>query len=107
MVTYNSNELNEVFKALSDPTRRDIIFFLKRGSCYVSQVRAYFPISGPAVTKHLSVLEHAKLITRTKIGRNVIVRLEENAIEDAKKWIEEYSTFWNKSFDNLDDYLKK
>lgn len=99
--------LDEVFGALSDPTRRAIITRLGRGPCSVSELGAPFAMSAPAISKHLSVLERAGLITRWKIGRVHYCRLVADPLARAGAWIEQHQAFWERQLDALGDYLNR
>ncbi|HYE22255.1 MAG TPA: metalloregulator ArsR/SmtB family transcription factor [Verrucomicrobiae bacterium] len=107
MVKYHSDKLSEVFQALADPTRRKILKRISKGRPTVQQIAQPFKMSLPAVSKHLKVLEKAELIERIKVGRTYHFELVDRPINDAKKWIESYTVFWNKQLDQLGNYLKK
>jgi DNA-binding transcriptional ArsR family regulator len=97
--------LDEVFAALSDPIRRDIIARLTLGPCSVSRLGAPFPVSAPAISKHLAVLERCGLIVRWKVGRVHHCRLVADPLEQAGVWIEQHRTFWERQFEALAEYL--
>ena len=99
--------LDEVFSALSDPTRREILVALADGERSVSELAEPFDISLPAISKHLSVLERAGLITRQREGRVRHCRLEPEPLADALRWIASYGRFWEDSFDSLERVLKQ
>jgi DNA-binding transcriptional ArsR family regulator len=99
--------LDEVFSALSDPTRREILVTLADGDRSVSELAEPFDISLPAISKHLSVLERAGLITREREGRVRHCRLEPEPLADALQWIASYGRFWEDSFDSLERLLKQ
>jgi DNA-binding transcriptional ArsR family regulator len=99
--------LDEVFAALSDPIRRDIIARLTLGPCSVSRLGAPFPVSAPAISKHLAVLERCGLIVRWKVGRVHHCRLVADPLEQAGVWIEQHRTFWERQFEALAEYLDK
>ena len=101
----NNHDLDFVFAALSDSTRRGMLAQLARGESNVSSLAEEYEISQPAISKHLRVLERANLITREKRGRENIVRVDPRPIEDAQKWIALYSKFWRLQFDAVEDYL--
>lgn len=102
-----SAQLDRVFGALSDPTRRGILEQLSEGETNVSTLAAPYNISQPAVSKHLRVLENAGLIRRTKHGREQHVRVETTPITEARNWITRYEPFWRRHFDAVDQYLKR
>jgi DNA-binding transcriptional ArsR family regulator len=97
--------LSDTFYALADPTRRAILSRLARGELSVGELARPFKISGPAITKHLKVLQRVGLITRSRRAQWRPCRLEAKPLEDAAAWLEEYRRFWDDSFDRLDDYL--
>jgi DNA-binding transcriptional ArsR family regulator len=99
--------LDSTFSALADPTRRAILAALaKRQKLSVGEIAAPFGISLPAISKHLDVLEDAKLVTRMKSGRMVICRLESKPMEAAMRWLSDYEKFWTLRLDALTAYLE-
>ena len=107
MVNYSQRELNRTFAALADPTRRRLLEHLAGGDHCVTDLARPCRMSLPAVSKHLRVLENAGLVRRKRDGRVHRMRLEARPMQQAQAWLEEYRTFWEASFDRLDDYLKK
>jgi DNA-binding transcriptional ArsR family regulator len=100
--------LDTTFSALADPTRRAILATLaKRPELSVGEIASPFGISLPAISKHLDVLEDAKLLKREKIGRMVICRLEANPMEAAMRWLSEYEKFWTSRLDALTALLEE
>lgn len=99
------DRLSAVFSALADSTRRAILAELARGDATVTELTAPFPISMPAVSRHLKVLEQAALISRTRSGKLRASHLEPAALRDAADWIERYRRFWDSSLDRLDIHL--
>ena len=99
--------LDEIFAALSDPTRRRILDLLARAELCVTDLAKPFSISLPAISKPLRVLERAGLIKRERDGRVHLLRLEAKPMRDAAAWIERYRGFWEGQFDALADYLEK
>ncbi len=102
----SATHLTQIFSALSDPTRRAILARLSEGEAPVKELAAPFELSGPAITKHLKVLERAGLISRSREGQLRPCRLEPKALEPAAEWIEQYRAMWEERFDRLDAYLK-
>ncbi|MBY0555453.1 metalloregulator ArsR/SmtB family transcription factor [bacterium] len=100
------DQLSRSFQALSDPTRRAILERLSKGSASVSELAEPFEMSGPAVTKHLKVLERAGLISREKDAQYRPSTLNGAPLKMAQNWMEQYRHFWEESFDRLDEYLK-
>jgi DNA-binding transcriptional ArsR family regulator len=100
------DQLSHTFAALADPTRRAILGRLAEGEATVNELAAPFPISVQAVSKHLKVLEHAGLVTRTRTAQLRPSRLEGAPLKDAVDWLERYRRFWGGSFDRLEARLK-
>jgi DNA-binding transcriptional ArsR family regulator len=99
--------LDQTFAALVDPTRRAILSRLGReGSASVSELAEPFAIQLPAVMKHLDVLAAARLITRSKSGRTVTVRLRPQPLHEAMDWLRRYERFWSRSLDRLARYAE-
>ncbi|MEZ4361146.1 MAG: metalloregulator ArsR/SmtB family transcription factor [Kofleriaceae bacterium] len=101
-----SADLSLVFAALADPTRRAILARLSTGEAPVKELAEPFELSGPAITKHLKVLERAGLISRSRDGQQRPCRLEARALEPAADWIAHYRQLWEEQLDRLGDYLK-
>jgi DNA-binding transcriptional ArsR family regulator len=101
-----SADLSMIFSALADPTRRAILARLSEGEAPVKDLAEPFALSGPAITKHLKVLERAGLISRSRDGQQRPCRLEPRALEPAADWIEQYRAMWEERLDRLDAYLK-
>jgi DNA-binding transcriptional ArsR family regulator len=99
--------LSATFAALADPTRRAILARLARGETSVGELARPFAMSGPAVTKHLKVLERAGLISRGRTAQQRPAKLEPEALKAASEWLEAYRRFWEEKFDDLDLYLKR
>jgi DNA-binding transcriptional ArsR family regulator len=101
MVNY-SPSLDRTFAALTDPTRRAILARLEReDAATVSALAEPFAIKLPAVMKHLDVLDEAGLISRSKVGRTVTVRLRPEPMREAMEWLQRYERFWSASLDRL------
>ncbi|MBM3488952.1 MAG: winged helix-turn-helix transcriptional regulator [Alphaproteobacteria bacterium] len=104
MVRYQQ-PLDRTFIALADPTRRAILARLSLGQATVGELAAPFAMSWPAVTKHLDVLEGARLIERERRGRERLCRLRPVALREADAWLEPFRQFWQDAFDNLARHL--
>lgn len=102
----HEDQLTLTFTALADPTRRAILSKLSRGEMSVKELSKPFKMSGPAITKHLKVLENAGLISRGREAQWRPCRLEAEKLKDAANWIDTYKVFWEESFDRLEAYLK-
>lgn len=106
MVNYHK-QLDRTFAALADPTRRAILARLERqDSASVSELARPFAIKLPAVMKHLDVLNDAGLITRSKKGRTVTVRLASDPIREAVNWLQRYARLWSGSLNRLAAYAE-
>ena len=106
MVNNSSKQLDTVFLALADPTRRAILERLAHGEASGTELARPFSISVPAISKHLRMLEHAELILRRKDGRTHRFRLATSSIKEAANWLEQYRHFWEAQFDSLETYLQ-
>jgi DNA-binding transcriptional ArsR family regulator len=103
----HQERLNRTFAALVDPTRRAILAQLERGDgASVSELARPFAIKLPGVMKHLDVLDDAGLITRSKAGRTVTVRLRPEPMREAMEWLRRYERFWSASLDRLAIYAE-
>ncbi len=100
-----TDQLSTVFSALSDPTRRAILAELTEGNATVSELTASSTVSMPAVSRHLKVLEHASLISRSRSGKWRTSQLDAAPLREAAEWIERYRRFWDSSLDRLDAHL--
>jgi DNA-binding transcriptional ArsR family regulator len=98
--------LSSTFSALADPTRRAILARLSLGETSVNELAAPFEMSLPAVSRHLKVLEHAGLIARSRDAQWRPCKLRPEQLKTAADWLEGYRSFWEASFDRLDEYLK-
>ena len=98
--------LDHAFAALADPTRRAILARLALGETTVGELARPFPISAPAISRHLKVLEDAALVLRTRRGQSNVIRLNPEGLKTAQEWLDHYSAFWNGTFDRLNAHLK-
>ena len=96
------HDLNRVFHALGDPTRRAILDRLTKGEATVSNLSQPFPLSLAAISKHLGVLERAGLVTRESRGRERLCRINPAALDDAHAWLEFHQRFWTGRLDSLE-----
>lgn len=100
-------DLNLIFQALGDPTRRSILNNVSKRERTVMELAEPFHLSLAAISKHLKVLERAKLIRREKRGSFSHVQLNAAALRNAQQWIDEYRQFWQMRLDSLKDCLEK
>jgi DNA-binding transcriptional ArsR family regulator len=100
-----TDQLSRVFSALADPTRRAILTELAERDVTVTDLSNPLPMSMPAVSRHLKVLEQAALISRTRSGKWRASHLETAPLREAADWIDRLRRFWNASLDRLDAHL--
>jgi DNA-binding transcriptional ArsR family regulator len=100
-----TDTLSLTFSALADPTRRAILARLTTGAATVKELSAPFEMSGPAVSKHLRVLERAGLVTRGREAQWRPRQLEAAPLKEVVDWAEPYRRFWDASYARLDKYL--
>jgi len=105
--TATHDQLTATFSALADPTRRAILARLSTGDATVTELAEPFEMSLPAVSRHLKVLEHAGLISRSRDAQWRPCRLAAEPLRDAAGWLDDYRRFWEESLDRLNDYVKE
>src|SRR5215211_2220162 len=99
------DQLSQVFGALADPTRRAILARLADGDLAVRDLAAPFPVSQPAISRHLKVLEGAGLISRRRRATARLSHLEAEPLREATAWLARYQEFWDERYDRLDALL--
>src|SRR5712691_6209189 len=99
------DQLDEVFGALADPTRRSILAKLTKGEASVAELAAPFPVSQPAISRHLKVLERAGLISRTRRATARLSHLRAEPLRQATMWLAGYREYWEESYERLDELL--
>src|SRR5699024_10158864 len=102
-----ADRLSSSFAALADPTRRDILLRLRTGPLTVSTLATYYPMSRPAVSQHVAVLEKAGLVERNRRAQWTECSLTQDRLNEVGGWIEQQRTAWNERFDRREDYLAK
>jgi DNA-binding transcriptional ArsR family regulator len=107
MVERETPQLDAIFHALGDATRRRMLRDLAAGERTVGQLAEPFAISLAAASKHIKALEHAGLIRREVKGRTHLCRLDAAALSEAHRWISFYERFWNNRLDELDRLLRE
>lgn len=95
----------DVFQAIVDPVRRDIITLLSKQTLTVNQVAAEFDISRPAISKHLKILKECGIIELEKKGREQRCQIQPKSLIPAFMWIEQYKSLWEDRIDNFEEYL--
>lgn len=102
-VTYSREA---AFHALADPTRRAVLDLLRQGSRPAGQIANAFPVSRPAISKHLRVLRRAHLVEEHREGRQRLYRLNAEPLRAVDSWIEQYRSFWAASLENLKSFVE-
>ena len=100
-----ADQLDAVFGALADPTRREILTRLRLGEASVAELAAPFRVSQPAISQHLKVLERAGLISRTRRATARLSHLRAEPLRQATVWLAGYRESWEESFERLDELL--
>ena len=106
MVEHNASQLDSVFHALGDATRRRMLRELAQGARTIGQLAAPFAISLAAASKHIKVLEHAGLLRREVRGRTHLCRLAPGPLASAHQWLSFYERFWTDRLDVLERLLR-
>ena len=106
MTNTTPDRLSITFAALADPTRRAILARLAKSEATVTELAAPFAISLPAISRHLKVLEAARLISRGRDAQWRPCRLNAKSLQEADSWIARYRPFWEGRFDRMDAYLR-
>ena len=102
-----ANNLDHIMVAISDPTRRAILGRLAHGPARISDVAAPFSMSLTGICKHVKVLERARLVRRTRQGRENTLELSAGPLRDVARWISRYERFWNARLDRLEGFFAK
>lgn len=100
-------ELNSIFKSLADPTRRDILARVYERQQTISELAQKYKISFAATAKHIAVLENAKLIRKSRNGKEQIITINGDRFEMANEYLQNYAMLWSDRFDRLDKLLTK
>ena len=102
-----SYNINNVFSALADEHRRNMLLLLSKGSKNVNGIAEHFKISRPAVSKHLKILKRSNLVQIKKEGRNRYFSLNPKPMKGVIDWLKFYEKFWNEKLDSLQNFLEK
>lgn len=94
------------FQALADPTRRAVLDLLRRGSQPAGQIASAFPVSRPAISKHLRLLRRAHLVREHREGRHRVYQLNPAPLRAVDSWIEQYRVFWTNNLNNLKAFVE-
>src|SRR5271165_3324064 len=107
-VTYSVTRNHEAtFQALADPTRRAVLDLLCRGSQPAGQIASAFPVSRPAISKHLRLLRRAHLVREHREGRHRVYQLNPEPLRAVDSWIEQYRNFWKMNLTNLKAFVEE
>jgi len=106
MVTATARS-NDIFQALADPTRRAILGMLRQGSQPAGSIARDFPISRPAISKHLRILREAALVSEIKVGRNRLYELNAGPLRDIDDWLSHYRHMWQHQLRNLKRFVEQ
>lgn len=104
MVEYTFS-LDDLFSALADPTRRDILARVAGDELSVGEIARHYHLTFAAVSKHLKVMEKARLIVKRRHGKQQFVHLSPTALKSADDYLEAYRRLWENRLDSLEDYL--
>jgi len=102
-VTYSAED---TFNALADPTRRAVLDLLRQGSRPAGQIAQAFPVSRPAISKHLRLLRRAHLVQERREGRHRLYQLNVEPLKAVDSWLEQYRVFWQTSLANLKTFVE-
>src|SRR5215475_333260 len=105
MVKHQVREVDEVFRALADRTRREILFRVARADCTVAELSKPFKISAPAISRHLRVLEHAGILQRVRAGKHHRFHLNPRPLAEVRATLEQLTMFWLQRLDALENFL--
>jgi DNA-binding transcriptional ArsR family regulator len=102
-VTYSPEA---AFHALADPTRRQVLDLLRKGSRPAGQIASAFPVSRPAISKHLRLLRRAHLVSERREGRHRFYQLNPEPLKAVDSWLEQYRVFWQTNLSNLKAFVE-
>lgn len=97
---------HDIFQAIADPTRRELLSLLAEKELSVTVISGHFPISRTAVSKHLHILEEAGLVSERKVGRETRYKLQPEPLKELKKWLSYYERFWDKKLIALKNFVE-
>ena len=101
------DKLNDVFNALSNKHRRDMVYRLSLGPTSISSLANEIGLSLPAIHKHIAVLENAHLLQRKRVGRSNFVALNRDALQAVHAWINQYHSYWGNNSESLENYISR
>jgi DNA-binding transcriptional ArsR family regulator len=106
LATYSTRDQETTYQALADPIRRAVLDLLRSGSQPAGQIASAFPVSRPAISKHLRLLRRAHLVREHREGRNRVYQLNPEPLRAVDSWIEQYRVFWAASLNNLKAFVE-
>lgn len=106
MVTIKHKQNDAAFRAIADPTRREILGLLRGGAQTVGDIAGHFRTSRPAISKHLRVLRSAGLVATRKDGAARVCRLNARPLRAVSTWLQDYEAFWRESLHDLKNYIE-
>jgi DNA-binding transcriptional ArsR family regulator len=106
LATYSASSTGATFQALADPTRRAVLDLLRRGALPAGQIAREFPVSRPAISKHLRLLRRARLVEERREGRHRLYRLNAEPLRGVEEWLEQYRAFWQTSLTRLKAFVE-
>jgi DNA-binding transcriptional ArsR family regulator len=106
MIAATNRQREAVFRAIADPTRRQILNLLRQRRCSVGEIAGNFHVSRPAISKHLRVLREARLVTDTRLGRERVYTVDSIPLQSVAGWLEGYRAFWQASLTRLKRHLE-
>jgi DNA-binding transcriptional ArsR family regulator len=101
-----TDSVEAAFSALADPTRRAVLDLLRKGSLPAGQIAQAFPVSRPAISKHLRQLRRARLVREKRRGRNRFYQLNPAPLKEVDRWLSRYRTFWETSLTSLKAFVE-
>jgi DNA-binding transcriptional ArsR family regulator len=107
MVENGSARLDQVFHALSDPTRRSLLRRLSDGERSVGELASHYDVTLNSISKHLKVLTEAELVVRRKSGRRQFLHLNPGPLGEAHRWLQFYQAFWSERLDALATFVEE
>jgi DNA-binding transcriptional ArsR family regulator len=107
MVSKRNRQRDAIFRAISDPTRREILSILRRGEQSVGGIAGHFRVSRPAISKHLRLLHAAGLVATRQQGTANLCRLEAAPLRAIQDWLQDYEAFWSESLKSLKRYMEE
>ncbi|KKT75628.1 MAG: Transcriptional regulator, ArsR family [Candidatus Peregrinibacteria bacterium GW2011_GWA2_44_7] len=103
--TLNTLQLDSIFGSLADPTRRDILKRISHKELSISDIAEPYPLTFAAISKHLQILEKAKLIIKRRQGKQQLVHASPTTLKEATEYLKTYEKLWNDRLDSLEQYL--